>query len=127
MSLYDDFSVLFTKTPKYEQYYTPGQIPPPIYLGGRGDICESTTDCHQNLYCTNKKCTDWIPTLADTPKLQSEPVTRPKSVKEKFQSVPGVDFYGLSPSYDEFPITTGSSTEIKYTSSRKANSGRNYW
>lgn len=113
MSFYNEYAVIPTRTPNYEQYHTLNQIPKIKYLGSRGDDCKTKLDCHQRLECINEKCRDWIP-----------PNT---SIKEKFRGVPGEDYYQLSPDYDDYPITTKASSHLEYTSKMKANSGRNYW
>lgn len=109
--------VIPTTTPKNEQYYTLKQVPGPKYMGGRGEYCLSSLDCHENLNCIDSVCRDWIPSNVGTT----------NAVKERFTGVLGDDYYKLSPDYDAYPITTKASSQLKYTSKQKANSGRNYW
>ena len=96
-------------------YYTLEQVPPPMYLGIEGEVCNTRKDCHYGLYCNNGTCGQWIPPQST------------QSVKEKFQGVPGEEYYKLSPDYDDFPIRTKPSKELKYTSRVHSNSGKNYW
>lgn len=128
MSYYNEYAVIPTRTPKNELYHTLDHIPPPMHIGSEGDSCKTNLNCHQPLKCNSNKCGQWVPppssvNTQNTQKLQSQT----KGVKERFQSVPEVDFYELSPDYEDFPITTKPSKTLQYTSSAKANSGRNYW
>lgn len=118
MSYYNEYAIVPTTTPKNEQYHTLNQIPRPVQLGFQGDYCSSTLDCHTDLMCQQHKCGDYIP---------RDILNRKSVIKERFQSVPGADFYKMSPDHEDYPITTRASTELKYTSKYKSKSGRNYW
>jgi hypothetical protein len=125
MSYYNEYAIIPTRTPKTEQYYTLNQIPKPTQLGFDGDYCNSNLNCHTDLMCQQNKCGQFIPKQS----LMKEDgvVVRGGKVKERFQSVPGDDFYKLSPDYEDFPITTKTSTDLQYTSKYKSKSGRNYY
>lgn len=121
MSYYNEYAVVPTQTPKTEQYHTLNQIPRPIHLGFNGYSCSSDLNCHTDLLCQQNKCGEYIPNIA------IQPPTKSKVIKERFQGVPGVDFFQMSPDYEDFPITTRASPTLEYTSKYKSRSGRNYW
>jgi hypothetical protein len=131
MSYYrSEYNVISTNTPKYEEYYTPNQIPTPMYLGSRGEECKTNINCHQNLSCINKKCDDWIPQeLRNTPpqKENFKSLSTIKSTRpEFFKSVAESNYLQMSADPD-FPINNKVSKDVQYTSKQKENSGKNYW
>jgi len=99
-------------------YYTMKQVPPPMYLGSDGDSCKTIKDCHYGLYCNEGTCGQWIPP-------QTVQFTPAPSI-EKFQSVPGEEYYTMSPD-SSFPVRTHPSRTLQYTSKVETKTGKNYW
>ena len=105
-------------------YLPSNSIPPPKYIGGIGEPCNSSLDCHQYL-----KCTEFSPSLALHPSDGDELRSRPEgsSIRQCTNWIPPQ----VSPIIEKFQNVSKSPPEeinnVQYNSKFKANSGKNYY